>query len=300
MLRQRSGDGRRAAALAPYLDADPDKTLAFVAEMNLGEPDRPTDRSATSARCIRRSSGEAGTLPDLRHGADGQGRPGSGHLRLPDASGDRQRKIRQLPDLWHEAAAGHDDRRRPGTTTGMNGAPWAPCDGEQGSHGDRRIMHGHDASAPRLIRSITGTTRCARRRPPRQDQTTPRRRDRVGRRHGGGQPHDHAGQHAMAPRRPRPDAENHAIDWTFRVGDRVKIRLVNEMDSDHPMHHPFHIHGAGRFLILSRDGVPEPNLVWKDTVLVRDRARPSTSCSTSPTRASGWPTATSPSTTRAA
>jgi len=64
-------------------------------------------------------------------------------------------------------------------------------------------------------------------------------------------------------------AENGAIDWTFTVGDRVKIRLVNEMDSDHPMHHPFHIHGAGRFLVLSRDDVPESNLVWKDTVLLR-------------------------------
>jgi FtsP/CotA-like multicopper oxidase with cupredoxin domain len=62
---------------------------------------------------------------------------------------------------------------------------------------------------------------------------------------------------------------NAEIDWSFRVGDRVKIRLVNEMDSDHPMHHPFHIHGAGRFLVLTRDAVPEPNLVWKDTVLVR-------------------------------
>jgi FtsP/CotA-like multicopper oxidase with cupredoxin domain len=64
-------------------------------------------------------------------------------------------------------------------------------------------------------------------------------------------------------------AENAAIDWRFRVGDQVKIRLLNEMDSDHPMPHPFHIHGAGRFLILSRDGMIEPNLVWKDTVLVR-------------------------------
>ena len=64
-------------------------------------------------------------------------------------------------------------------------------------------------------------------------------------------------------------AENHAIDWRFQVGDQIKIRLVNEMESDHPMHHPFHIHGAGRFLILSRDGVIERNLVWKDTVLVR-------------------------------
>jgi FtsP/CotA-like multicopper oxidase with cupredoxin domain len=64
-------------------------------------------------------------------------------------------------------------------------------------------------------------------------------------------------------------AEGDAIEWRFRVGDQVKIRLVNEMDSDHPMHHPFHLHGAGRFLILSRDGATERNLVWKDTVLVR-------------------------------
>jgi FtsP/CotA-like multicopper oxidase with cupredoxin domain len=64
-------------------------------------------------------------------------------------------------------------------------------------------------------------------------------------------------------------AVNHAIAWQFRVGDQVKLRLVNEMDSDHPMHHPFHIHGAGRFVVLSRDGAPEENLVWKDTVLVR-------------------------------
>jgi FtsP/CotA-like multicopper oxidase with cupredoxin domain len=59
------------------------------------------------------------------------------------------------------------------------------------------------------------------------------------------------------------------IDWRFTVGDRVKIRLINELDSDHPMHHPFHLHGAGHFLVLARDGVAEPNLVWKDTVLVR-------------------------------
>ena len=35
------------------------------------------------------------------------------------------------------------------------------------------------------------------------------------------------------------------------------------------MHHPFHVHGAGRFLVLSRDGKVDDNLVWKDTVLVR-------------------------------
>lgn len=31
---------------------------------------------------------------------------------------------------------------------------------------------------------------------------------------------------------------------------------------------PRHIHGAGRFLVLARDGVAESNLMWKDTVLV--------------------------------
>jgi FtsP/CotA-like multicopper oxidase with cupredoxin domain len=65
------------------------------------------------------------------------------------------------------------------------------------------------------------------------------------------------------------DAENAEIDWSFRVGDKVKIRLLNELAGDHPMHHPFHIHGAGRFLVLTRDGAVEESLVWKDTVLVR-------------------------------
>ena len=65
---------------------------------------------------------------------------------------------------------------------------------------------------------------------------------------------------------PATGAANAAIEWRFTVGDQVKIRLVNEMDD--PMQHPFHIHGAGRFLVLARDGLAEPNLVWKDTVLV--------------------------------
>ena len=68
---------------------------------------------------------------------------------------------------------------------------------------------------------------------------------------------------------PETGAENAEITWAFTVGDRIKIRLANEMDQEHPMHHPFHIHGAGRFLVLARDGEPEANLVWKDTVLLR-------------------------------
>ena len=62
-------------------------------------------------------------------------------------------------------------------------------------------------------------------------------------------------------------AENAEIDWRFRLGDVVKIRLRNDADAFHPMHHPIHLHGQ-RFLVLSRDGVPNRNLAWKDTVLV--------------------------------
>src|SRR5262245_17362309 len=61
-------------------------------------------------------------------------------------------------------------------------------------------------------------------------------------------------------------AENAPIAWRFRVGDRVKIRLLNETAGDHPMHHPFHVHGAGRILILGRDDEPERSLACKDTV----------------------------------
>src|SRR5437763_14785581 len=57
-------------------------------------------------------------------------------------------------------------------------------------------------------------------------------------------------------------AENADIDWKFRVGEQVKIRLLNAMAGDHPMHHPFHVHGAGRFLVLARDGVPQSSLLW--------------------------------------
>jgi FtsP/CotA-like multicopper oxidase with cupredoxin domain len=62
-------------------------------------------------------------------------------------------------------------------------------------------------------------------------------------------------------------AANHDIDWSFTVGDQVKVRIVNAAESDHPMQHPIHFHGQ-RFLVLSRNGSGNENLVWKDTVLV--------------------------------
>jgi FtsP/CotA-like multicopper oxidase with cupredoxin domain len=61
--------------------------------------------------------------------------------------------------------------------------------------------------------------------------------------------------------------ENMDIDWRFRLGDVVKIRLVSDRNALHAMQHPVHIHGQ-RFLVLSVNGVPNDNLVWKDTMLL--------------------------------
>lgn len=68
-------------------------------------------------------------------------------------------------------------------------------------------------------------------------------------------------------RDPSTGRENMDIGWTFRRGDVIKLRLVNERQTLHGMQHPIHIHGQ-RFLVTAVNGVPNENLVWKDTVLV--------------------------------
>jgi FtsP/CotA-like multicopper oxidase with cupredoxin domain len=61
--------------------------------------------------------------------------------------------------------------------------------------------------------------------------------------------------------------ENMDIDWRVARGSVVKLRLFNDPKSFHPMQHPIHLHGQ-RMLVVSRDGVPTKNLVWKDTVII--------------------------------
>lgn len=68
-------------------------------------------------------------------------------------------------------------------------------------------------------------------------------------------------------RDPDSGQENMEIHWDFDVGEVVKIRIFNDPDSIHPMHHPIHVHGQ-RYLVLEMDGVPNTNLVWKDTAIV--------------------------------
>jgi FtsP/CotA-like multicopper oxidase with cupredoxin domain len=61
--------------------------------------------------------------------------------------------------------------------------------------------------------------------------------------------------------------DNMDIDWHVPQGGMVKLRLVNDATSFHPMQHPIHLHGQ-RMLVIDRDGVPTENLVWKDTVVI--------------------------------
>ena len=60
---------------------------------------------------------------------------------------------------------------------------------------------------------------------------------------------------------------NEDIDWQFKRGDKVRISIFNDPKSMHPMQHPIHFHGQ-RFLVLSTNGTPNGNMVWKDSVLV--------------------------------
>jgi suppressor of ftsI len=62
--------------------------------------------------------------------------------------------------------------------------------------------------------------------------------------------------------------ENMDINWQFKKGDKIKFSFFNDPKSEHPMQHPIHIHGQ-KFLVLTTNGIPNENLVWKDTVLVQ-------------------------------
>jgi FtsP/CotA-like multicopper oxidase with cupredoxin domain len=189
---------------ARYLDAAPDRTLALVAEMDLGTPELPPG-ATVEYYCPM-------------HPAVRSDRP----ERCPECG----MKLVAAQLVGHAAGEASDRAPHPGHDGGQPH--------EHGA-GD----HAHEAGGIEWEDDMVDVNRMTN-----PSNTRWRLIDRATGAHGA------------------------AIDWRFHVGDRVKIRVVNEMDSDHPMHHPLHIHGAGRFLILSRDGVVEPNLVWKDTVLV--------------------------------
>jgi FtsP/CotA-like multicopper oxidase with cupredoxin domain len=223
--------------IAPVLAAEPDKTLALVAEMDMGEPELPAGATITYVCPMHPevTSNEPGRCPKCGMKLLAAAAPAASYAcpMHPDVTSD---KPDRCPKCGMKLVPAHLVPDATSTSHHAHGHASA------GEHEDR---HGngedsHDAGGIEWEDDMVEVNR----------MTTPAnmRWKLIDRASG---------------------AAGAAIKWRFRVGERIKIRLVNEMDSDHPMHHPFHMHGAGRFLVLTRNGVRERNLVWKDTVLIR-------------------------------
>jgi FtsP/CotA-like multicopper oxidase with cupredoxin domain len=252
-LRTNGDTAELRERIEPFLERAPDKTLSFVAEMDMGLPEG-VEVIYVCPMHLEVVSAEPGSCPKcgmklLAQAAEEITYVCPMHPEVTSDKPDRCPKcgMKLLPAAAVAAGAGHGHEHHHGHHEheghghGHHGSHEG--DGEHGHHGHHHGEHEHAQDAAQGIEWEDDMVEVNR-------MTTPAnmRWKLVDRDTG---------------------AENARIDWTFKVGDQVKLRLVNEMDSDHPMPHPFHVHGAGRFLILARNDVVEPNLVWKDTVLVR-------------------------------
>ncbi|TML82754.1 MAG: hypothetical protein E6G08_21450 [Actinobacteria bacterium] len=109
VLRSNADLAAERERIAPYLDAEPDKTLAFVAEMDMGRP-----AGAVVYACPMHPE-----VVSVRHEIGGHSRD---DLHLPDAPGNRERTARPMPEMRHETAAVPARRRSDRSRSARTGA----------------------------------------------------------------------------------------------------------------------------------------------------------------------------------
>ena len=117
----------------------PDKTLAFVAEMDMGAPEATARRLRVPDAPRGRQRG-AGQVPEVRDEA-ARASAAADQLRLPDAPGGGQRPSRPVPEVRDEAVPANLVGQHAGTATTNTHEHATTHDAP------RRHDHAHDAAA---------------------------------------------------------------------------------------------------------------------------------------------------------